>query len=253
MYKNHASLNANYGIRFGIGLALSLFFVLVVFNMNFENNPAPIFDFGDVEMSTFLPIDNRQIKDEKKIKLDKKVAIKMANSELIEDIKFKDELEPEPQKEASLADLIGKVTVQSPMAGPVRKMVKPVPKVIPQKKESKEIFMRVEEMPRFKGCMEKVKGRMGSCTTTKLLGFINDIIQYPTLARETNISGRVIAQFVVEKDGSVSNIKILRSPGGGLGAEAKRILEQLPKWIPGRQQGNPVRVRYIIPIVFKLE
>jgi len=104
-----------------------------------------------------------------------------------------------------------------------------------------EIFQIVEEMPSFPG------------GEGELLKYVATHIKYPQIARETGIQGRVFVGFVVEPDGSVSNVKILRGIGGGCDEEAVRVIKSLPKWKPGKQRGKAVRVSYQIPVLFKLQ
>jgi len=86
----------------------------------------------------------------------------------------------------------------------------------------------------------------------ELSKFLSKNILYPKLAKENNIEGRVIVRFVVEKDGSISNTDILRKLGFGCDEEVIRLIKTMPKWVPGKQNGKPVRVYYTLPIVFKL-
>ena len=104
-----------------------------------------------------------------------------------------------------------------------------------------EIFTIVEEMPEFPGGMNK------------LGEYLAKNIKYPQMARETGIQGRVFITFVVEKDGSVTNVQVLRSLGGGCDEEAVRVVKSMPKWKPGKQRGKPVRVSYNLPVNFKLQ
>lgn len=85
-----------------------------------------------------------------------------------------------------------------------------------------------------------------------LYGFLNANIKYPTIARENNISGTVVVNFVVEKDGSITNVKVLKDIGGGCGEEAVRVVKSMPKWNVGKQNGEPVRVAFNLPIKFTL-
>ncbi len=85
-----------------------------------------------------------------------------------------------------------------------------------------------------------------------LYKFITDNLNYPQLALENAIQGKVYVTFFVEKDGSVSNVRILRDIGGGCGKEAKRVVESMPKWIPGKQGGQVVRTQFNLPINFVL-
>jgi protein TonB len=104
-----------------------------------------------------------------------------------------------------------------------------------------EIFQIVEEMPAYPGGDQK------------LMEFIAKGIKYPQIARETGIQGRVFVGFVVEPDGSVSNVKVLRGIGGGCDEEAMRVVKSMPKWKPGKQRGKAVRVSYMLPVNFKLQ
>ena len=86
-----------------------------------------------------------------------------------------------------------------------------------------------------------------------MLGFISRNIHYPEEAKKDGIQGRVFIGFVIEEDGSVSNVRNLRGVDSELDAEAMRVVESMPKWKPGMQRGQAVRVSYILPIVFKLQ
>ena len=103
-----------------------------------------------------------------------------------------------------------------------------------------EIFQIVEEMPAYPG------------GEAKLYEYLGKNIKYPQIARESGIQGRVFVNFVVEPDGGVSNVKVLRGIGGGCDEEAIRVIKSMPKWKPGKQRGKAVRVQYTIPVVFKV-
>ncbi len=119
--------------------------------------------------------------------------------------------------------------------------------------EEAPIFKIVEEMPRFAGCENlKKKEERDKCSQEKLLEFIYSNIRYPEIAKETHVEGVVVVQFVVEPDGSISNIKVVRDIGAGCGEEAMRVVKMMPKWIPGRQRTKKVRVLFNLPIRFKL-
>lgn len=104
-----------------------------------------------------------------------------------------------------------------------------------------QIFTVVEEEPKFPGGMEA------------LYKYLGQNIKYPQLARENGITGKVYVQFVVEKDGSIANPRILRDIGGGCGAEAIRVVKAMPKWSPGKQRGKAVRVQFNLPVNFNLK
>jgi protein TonB len=78
-------------------------------------------------------------------------------------------------------------------------------------------------------------------------------LKYPRIAAENGIQGMTVLKFVIERDGSISNISLVRDIGGGCGQEAKRLVEAMPKWAPGKKNGQPVRVEYTMPVKFKLE
>ena len=115
------------------------------------------------------------------------------------------------------------------------------PEVVEEEVVEQEIFQIVEEMPAFPGGEQK------------LMEYVAKNIKYPQIARETGIQGRVFVGFVVEPDGSISNVKLLRGIGGGCDEEAMRVIKSLPKWKPGKQRGKAVRVSYQIPVFFKLQ
>ncbi len=112
-----------------------------------------------------------------------------------------------------------------------------------EEKEEKtdEIFTIVEKQPEPVGGM------------SAFYQFVSKNLQYPMLARRNNIEGRVYIEFVVEKDGLLTDIKIIKGIGGGCDEEAIRIIESAPKWNPGKQRGRPVRVKMVLPILFVLE
>ena len=107
--------------------------------------------------------------------------------------------------------------------------------------DNDSVFQIVEQMPEFPGGAEA------------MMKSIAGNVKYPEAAIDKNIEGRVFVSFVVEKDGSVSNVKVLRGIGGGCDEEAVRVISSMPKWKPGMHRGEPVRVSYQIPIWFKLE
>ena len=109
-----------------------------------------------------------------------------------------------------------------------------------EEEDEQEIFQVVENDPEFPGGAEA------------LYKYLAQNIKYPQLARENNITGRVYVTFVVEKDGSVTGVRVVRDIGGGCGAEAVRVVKAMPKWTPGKQRGKAVRVQYNLPVNFSL-
>ena len=115
------------------------------------------------------------------------------------------------------------------------------PVVEEEEPEEAEIFMVVEEMPEF-------PGGMAEC-----LKFLGKNIKYPTIAQENGVHGRVIVQFVVNQDGSIVDPVVVRSVDPYLDKEALRVIKTMPKWKPGKQRGKAVRVKYTVPVTFKLQ
>lgn len=103
-----------------------------------------------------------------------------------------------------------------------------------------EVFTVVEKMPSFPGGEEK------------LYEYLGKNIKYPQMAKEAGVKGRVYVQFVVEKDGSITDVNVARGIGSGCDKEAIRVVESMPKWEPGEQRGKKVRVKYTLPVVYQL-
>jgi len=124
-----------------------------------------------------------------------------------------------------------------------------------QPSQTDPIFKVVEEMPRFPGCedMKASSKEIENCSKQKMLEHIYSNLKYPASARDQNVEGMVVVQFVVEKDGSITGSKILRDIGAGCGTESQRVVDAMPTWRPGLQGGKAVRVQYILPVKFKLE
>lgn len=107
--------------------------------------------------------------------------------------------------------------------------------------EPNKVFDIVEVMPQFPG------------GNSELMRYLGTNIKYPTIAAENGIQGRVVLKFVVSKDGSISNIQIVRSLDPSCDKEAIRVIKGMPKWIPGMQNGHPVAVYFTLPVLFKLQ
>ena len=104
-----------------------------------------------------------------------------------------------------------------------------------------EVFVHVEQMPQFPG------------GEGELLKWLSNNISYPTIASEQGIQGRVVLKFVVRPDGSIDQVQVVRSLEPSCDKEAMRAVSKMPKWIPGKQNGNPVSVWYNLPVQFKLQ
>ena len=107
--------------------------------------------------------------------------------------------------------------------------------------EEQQIFQVVEEMPEFPGGM------------SECMKFLGKNIKYPTISQENGVQGRVIVQFVVNRDGSIVDPVVVRGVDPYLDKEALRVIQMMPKWKPGKQRGKAVRVKYTVPVMFRLQ
>jgi protein TonB len=117
------------------------------------------------------------------------------------------------------------------------KIVDEIPEVV----EDTHVFEVVEQMPQFPG------------GDAALMQYLSSHIHYPAVAEENGIQGRVVCTFVVEKNGSISDVRVVRSVDAALDREAQRVIKSMPAWIPGKQNGAPVRVKYTVPVTFRLQ
>ena len=110
-----------------------------------------------------------------------------------------------------------------------------------KKDASEKAYEKVEVMPEYPGGEQA------------MMKFVASNVKYPQAAIDKNISGRVLVGFVIEKDGSITDVKVVKGIGGGCDEEAVRVVKSMPKWKPGKEKGKAVRVSYMLPITFKLQ
>ena len=168
------------------------------------------------------------------------------NAETVTDVVYKND---EPQKQVTVKKGKANATIKTGNSQTIQVVATDVQKT--EKQEAKEegtakpnnerAFDVVEEMPQFPG------------GAAKLLEFLSQTIKYPEDAVKAGTQGRVIATFVVEKDGSISDAHVVKPVSTSLDAEALRVLNAMPAWTPGKQGGQPVRVKYTVPINFRLD
>lgn len=116
------------------------------------------------------------------------------------------------------------------------------PPVQAEEEEEEVVFVIVETMPEFPGGQQA------------LFKYLSENVKYPAIAQENGIQGRVICQFVVNKDGAIVDVEVVRSGGDpSLDKEALRVIKSMPKWKPGKQRGKAVRVKYTVPVNFRLQ
>lgn len=130
-----------------------------------------------------------------------------------------------------------------------------VPSISNAQEEDKQIYTIVEEMPSYRGCENlDDEAAKRDCTVDKIMGFFSENLSYPEEAKAKGIEGKVYLSYIVDKDGKITDVKVLRGVQNGtlLDEEAVKVVEKLPDFNPGKQRGKAVAVRYNIPINFSL-
>ena len=160
-----------------------------------------------------------------------------------EEVKEEDEIKLDEVQKSDKA--VGAFTVEGndEVGGAVLKAKEDIAAPEPPKHvvEETKIFTVVEQMPMYPG------------GDAALMGYLRDNIHYPTVAAENGVQGRVVVGFVVERDGSITDVKVLRSVDPSLDREAMRVVKSMPRWTPGKQNGSAVRVKYQVPVTFRLQ
>ena len=180
-----------------------------------------------------------------KIEVEKvKSSVAFTTPEIKKDEEVQEDQEMKSQDElAATNTAIGAFTVEGndEEAGEVLKAKEVIAEPEPPKVEETKVFDVVEEMPQFPGGQ------------AALLEYLAKNIKYPVVAEENGIQGRVIVTFVVERDGSITDVKVVKSVDPSLDKEASRVVKSMPKWQPGKQNGSAVRVKYTVPVTFRLQ
>ena len=204
----------------------------------------------DVELANLAEKKEAKVekKDEpepEKIEIEKvKSSVAFTVPEIKKDEEVKEEQEMKSQEELQETNTaIGAFNVEGndETAGEVLKAKEVIAEPEPPKVEETKVFDVVEQMPSF-------PGGQGA-----LMQWLASNIKYPVVAEENGVQGRVVCTFVVERDGSITDVKVVRGVDPSLDKEAVRVLKQMPSWIPGKQNGSAVRVKYTVPVTFKLQ
>ena len=160
-----------------------------------------------------------------------------------EEVKEEDEIKLDEVQKSDKA--VGAFTVEGndEVGGAVLKAKEDIAAPEPPKHvvEETKIFTVVEQMPMYPG------------GDAALMGYLRDNIHYPTVAAENGVQGRVVVGFVVERDGSITDVSVLRGVDPSLDREAMRVVKSMPRWTPGKQNGSAVRVKYQVPVAFRLQ
>lgn len=219
-----ANLEKRIGIFFELGLVISISLILIAFEWTSGGLSDNAFDTGDKEQieEEIIPITRQEQPEPPKPPEPPKVTevLNIVDDDVeIEDELILDDFEVDQDSEVEIMEFTEE-----------------------EEEEEAEIFFIVEDMPGFMG-----KGQDG------FRQWIGQNLRYPEIAAENGISGRVFVQFVVEPNGSVTNVKVVRGVDPALDAEAVRVVKSSPKWTPGKQRGKAVRVSFTFPINFVLQ
>jgi len=204
---------------------------------------------ADVELQSLA--EKKEIKEEKKDEPEvEKIEIERVKSsvaftvpEIKKDDEVKEDQEMKSQDELSETNTaIGAFTVEgNDETAEVKHVEEKIAEPEPVKEEETKVFDVVEQMPSFPG------------GPSALMQYLSSNIKYPVVAEENGVQGRVVCTFVVEKDGSITDVRVVKSVDPSLDKEAVRVVKSMPKWIPGKQNGSAVRVKYTVPVTFRLQ
>jgi protein TonB len=232
-----------------LGIALLLGAIIGV-NAIIEANKAGEEISADVELSNIT---------KKEVKVEKKAPVKIEEAKPVEKVKssvkfvppvIKKDSEVKPEEELKSQDDLNKtktaigsfdVKGNDESGGEVLKAKEVIAQPEPPKEEENKVFDVVEVMPSF-------PGGQGA-----LMQWLSKNIKYPVVAEENGVQGRVVVTFVVEKDGSITDVNVVKSVDPSLDKEAQRVVKSMPRWIPGKQNGSAVRVKYTVPVTFRLQ
>ena len=197
------------------------------------------------------PKKKAEVKQQKKVQLEQpekvvervKSSVKFTAPVIKKDDEVKPEDELKTQDELmSTKTAIGALDVKGndDANGEVLKIKEAVAQPEP-KPEVEKVFDVVEQMPSFPG------------GPSALMEWLSNNVKYPVVAQENGVQGRVVVSFVVERDGSITDVKVVRGVDPSLDREASRVVRAMPRWIPGKQNGSAVRVKYTVPVAFRLQ
>ncbi|REE05977.1 energy transducer TonB [Marinoscillum furvescens] len=215
-----ADLNRMSGLLMNIGFSVSLLLVIVAFEWRTYDDSGLV-DLGQVEddFEDIMEIPPTEQPPPPPPKIQLPEIIEVPDEEEIEE-EIEVELDVEVTEETVIEDIVFEEA--------------------PEEEVVEEVFTIVEDQPEFPGGM------------AAFYKYVGDQMSYPSQARRMGIEGRVYVQFVVDKDGTVTEVKAVKGIGAGCDEEAERVLRESPKFKPGKQRGRAVKVRMVLPIIFKL-
>lgn len=235
-----------------VGLAAALLYLGLQLQKMAEANKK-------VENTQAVELAKLQTEKKKEAKVEKKEVIRQEPEKVVEQVKssvkftapvIKKDEEVKEEDEIKLDEVqksdkaVGAFTVEGndEVGGAVLKAKEDIAAPEPPKHvEETKVFTVVEQMPMFPG------------GDAALMSYLANNIDYPTVAAENGVQGRVVVGFVVERDGSITDVRILRGVDPSLDREAMRVVKSMPRWTPGKQNGSAVRVKYQVPVAFRLQ
>ena len=235
-----------------VGLAAALLYLGLQLQKMAEANKK-------VENTQAVQLAKLQTEKKKEAKVEKKEVIKQEPEKVVEQVKssvkftapvIKKDEEVKEEDEIKLDEVqksdkaVGAFTVEGndEVGGAVLKAKEDIAAPEPPKHvEETKVFTVVEQMPMFPG------------GDAALMSYLANNIHYPTVAAENGVQGRVVVGFVVERDGSITDVSVLRGVDPSLDREAMRVVKSMPRWTPGKQNGSAVRVKYQVPVAFRLQ
>ena len=235
-------------IMLAIGIAIAAFVAIKGVVENAMKQDVAI--EADVELAKLAEKKEAKVEKKEEPKIEKvevekvKSSVKFVPPVIKKDDEVKPEEELKSQEELNKTNTaIGAFDVKGndEAAGEVLKAKEVIAQPEPPKEEETKVFDVVEQMPSFPGGQ------------SALLQYLSSNIKYPVVAEENGVQGRVIVTFVVEKDGSITDVRVVKSVDPSLDKEAQRVVKSMPKWIPGKQNGSAVRVKYTVPVTFRLQ
>jgi len=215
-----ADLSKKTTLFLNIGLVISLSLVIMAFEWKFYDD-GELMDLGQVadEFEDVMEIPPTEQPPPPPPKIQQPEIIEVPDEEEIEE-----EIEVDLDVEITEETVVEEIVFDEPV----------------EEEVAEEIFTIVEDQPTPKGGM------------AAFYEYVGKKLKYPAQARRMGIEGKVFVEFVVDKDGSITDVKAIKGIGAGCDEEATRVIQNAPKWNPGKQRGRPVKVRMILPITFKL-
>ena len=235
-------------VMFAIGVAIAAFVAIKGVVENAMKQDVAI--EADVELAKLAEKKEAKVEKKEEPKIEKvevekvKSSVKFVPPVIKKDDEVKPEEELKSQEELNKTNTaIGAFDVKGndEAAGEVLKAKEVIAQPEPPKEEETKVGDVVAQMPSFPG------------GPSALMQYLSSNIKYPVVAEENGVQGRVVCTFVVERDGSITDVRVIKSVDPSLDKEAVRVVKSMPKWIPGKQNGSAVRVKYTVPVTFRLQ